>query len=352
MAKITIDNDWEYQVNVFEDKTDVTVVEGYNLAVSNANGIYNEHFRDAHMIIDGHVDVLSEQGGYAGIMTYGTGDLIEVSETGTISGPRGIELDGDDETVINHGSIEGTNFGIRGSKADDHVTNFGTIKGGYALVMDDGADTVINRGKIIGSLETGEGADHIDLRGGTVKGLVDGQDGNDVYTVGNSKAHIADSSGHDILRTTASFTMKPSQGLEAVTAIGHKDVDVTGDKNANSLGGNAGDNHISGMGGKDILEGGAGSDILSGGLDSDTFYFRPGDDKDVIADFDAKGADHDMIYLTHVKSMHSFADIESHMSLHNGDTVIDLGHGDQLTVRDVKPGELHAADFHLNGFDL
>lgn len=352
MAQTTISNDWDYQVNVFEDDTKVTLVEGYNLAVSDSYGIYNEHFRAAHMIINGHIDVLSNQGGYAGIATWGTGDLIEVGEHGTISGPRGIELDGDDETVINHGSIDGTNFGIRGGKGDDHVTNFGTISGGYGLIMDDGADTVINRGKIIGSLETGDGADHIDLRGGTVKGLVDGQGGNDVYFVSKNVPHIADSAGHDILWTSASFTMKPGQGLEAVGAIGHKDIDVTGDKRGNTLSGNDGDNHISGMGGKDVLEGGAGSDILSGGFDSDTFYFRPGDDKDVIADFDATGSDHDMIYLTHVKSMHSFADIEAHMSQHQGDTVIDLGHGDQLTITDVKPGELSADDFHLNGFDL
>jgi Ca2+-binding RTX toxin-like protein len=347
MAKQTINNDTDYQVDIFEDHTNLTLVEGYNLAVSDANGIYNEHFRDAHMVINGHIDVLSEQGGYAGILTWGTGDLIEVGEKGTISGPRGIELDGDDETVVNHGSINGTNFGIRGSKSDDHVTNFGTISGGYALVMDDGADTIVNRGKIIGSLETGEGADHIDLRGGTVKGLVDGQDGNDVYLIGKNIPHIADSAGHDTLRTTASFTMKPSQGLEVVTAIGHKDVDVTGDKNGNTLGGNGGDNHISGLGGKDRLEGGAGSDILSGGLDSDSFHFRRGDDKDVVADFDAKGADHDILDLTQIKSMHSFADVESHMSLQHGDTVIDFGHGDQLTIRDIRPGDLHAQDFHL-----
>ena len=109
---------------------------------------------------------------------------------------------------------------------------------------------------------------------------------------------------------------------------------------------------ISGMAGSDVLMGGAGSDILSGGLDTDTFFFRRGADKDVITDFDAKGADHDMIYLTSIKSMDSFADIKAHMSLQDGDTVIDFGKGDQLTISDVKPGELGAEHFNLNGFDL
>ena len=354
MPKIIISNDTSDQVTILENHTDVVLKEGYNLAVADTFAIYNDKYSDTHMTINGQIDVLSMQS-YAAISTYGTDNVIEIGKTGTINAPRGIQLNGDNETVINRGTINGADFGIRGGEGESHIINFGKINSpqGYALVLDDGADTVVNKGKINGSLETGDGDDRIDLRGGRVNGGVFGGDGNDVYTLGkDSAASLFDSSGDDILRTTVSYTADPTQGIEAFQAIGHKNINLTGDGKSNTLGGNAGNNHLSGRSGHDILDGGAGHDILKGGADSDHFYFHKGDDKDVIMDFDTAGPDHDMIYLTHVKSMDSFADIKSHMSLDHGDTVIDLGHGDRLTIRDVKPGELSAEDFNLNGFDL
>ena len=60
----------------------------------------------------------------------------------------------------------------------------------------------------------------------------------------------------------------------------------TGNENANTLRGGAGDfiDTLSGGDGDDILEGGAGNDILAGGADADTYLFGAGDGTDTITD--------------------------------------------------------------------
>jgi hypothetical protein len=68
--------------------------------------------------------------------------------------------------------------------------------------------------------------------------------------------------------------------------------------------------------------------------------------KDVITDFDTKGADHDTLDLRKLAGVDSFKDLMQHHAHKSGaDVVIDGGHGDQITLSHVTPGGLVATDF-------
>lgn len=98
--------------------------------------------------------------------------------------------------------------------------------------------------------------------------------------------------------------------------------------------------------GKNVLDGGAGNDRLTGGSQSDTFVFSTGYNKDIITDFAAKGAEHDVLDLSGLASITSFADLKAHHLERSGhNVVIDGLHGDTITLLNVAIKDLGKADF-------
>jgi Ca2+-binding RTX toxin-like protein len=93
-----------------------------------------------------------------------------------------------------------------------------------------------------------------------------------------------------------------------------------------------------------VLDGGRGADMLTGGALADRFVFKTRYGDDTIADFDAKTANHDMLDLSGLKGMDTFAELKTHMAKQGTSVVIDLGHGDALTLRHVKLNTLDAGD--------
>ncbi|NVP58141.1 Ig-like domain-containing protein, partial [Mycoplana rhizolycopersici] len=103
---------------------------------------------------------------------------------------------------------------------------------------------------------------------------------------------------------------------------------------------------LKGTKGKDVLDGKAGADTLTGGSGADTFVFKTGYDRDKITDFAATGSKHDILDLTRLKSVTSFADLKkNHLSVHDTDVWIDGGKGDVLILKGVKIGDLTKGDF-------
>ncbi|MFP6743352.1 MAG: calcium-binding protein, partial [Alphaproteobacteria bacterium] len=114
--------------------------------------------------------------------------------------------------------------------------------------------------------------------------------------------------------------------------------------------GTAGDDNLVGGAGADALRGGLGNDVLSGaggddrlisGAGDDVFVFADGEGADTIVDF----GDGDVIDVTGVSGLASFADIAAATSQVDDDAVIDFGGGDSITLIGVNAGALEADDF-------
>lgn len=166
-------------------------------------------------------------------------------------------------------------------------------------------------------------------------------------------------SGEDVIRTGkgADF-ISGGAGDDRIYASARGDLilgDIRGEKGndvifagrgADQLFGGMGADDLKGNAGKDILHGGSGADILGGGADSDRFVFKANDGRDTITDFDSEGKDHDRIDLTGLTGIKDWADLRDHHLAQDGTSVIlDAGHGDILTLENIKIAELHPDDF-------
>ncbi|MBL0371022.1 hypothetical protein JJB09_03185 [Rhizobium sp. KVB221] len=110
--------------------------------------------------------------------------------------------------------------------------------------------------------------------------------------------------------------------------------------------GDNGNDKLTGTAGKDILTGKGGDDTLKGMAGPDTFVFRKGDDADIILDFNAKGATHDILDIRTVSAIANFKDLmANHVDTVKGGVEIDGLNGDTITLQGVKLADLDAGDF-------
>lgn len=116
---------------------------------------------------------------------------------------------------------------------------------------------------------------------------------------------------------------------------------LSGGQGQDQLQGGDGNDHLAGDQGDDRIDGGEGNDILEGGDNNDTFIFTESSGQDSVIDF---GQGEDRIDL----SAFDFADFDAEMGAVeevDGDTVIDLGDGAQITLVGVRVDELEQNDF-------
>ena len=251
------------------------------------------------------------------------GGRIDNREGGVLtSGNLAIRLEGDELTTL---------------------TNEGIIRG-YVAAIASSADaplTLINRGLIIGDLFLGTENDRIDTRGGSVKGVIHGGEGDDTYLISDTATRIDDNGASifDTVRSTASYTLVG--GLDDLYLLGTKNIDATGNVGSNNLSGNRGQNTLSGMDGADVLNGGGGRDLLNGGNDRDTFIFEKGNGIDRIVDFTTD----EFISSEWVTSQRQFDRLDIRQV--GDDVLIDFGHGDRLWLDDFERGNLSYGMFQL-----
>jgi Ca2+-binding RTX toxin-like protein len=173
---------------------------------------------------------------------------------------------------------------------------------------------------------------HLDGMGGADR-MVGGA-GNDTYVINHRNDRVVENGG-GIDKVFSSFTYTLNAGVENAALTGTAR-SVIGNRLDNMLIGNASDNRIDGMGGNDRMVGGAGADV---------FIFHAGHDRDTIRDFDARGADHDILNLRDVPSITSFRDlVENHMRQSGDTVVITTGNGDVIRLLNVMMADLHATD--------
>lgn len=214
---------------------------------------------------------------------------VGIVNSGTISGMIGaISMSAAANTFflsfVNSGTIQIANraqfttVALQGEVVD--FTNSGTILGKVVVTGNTTSQTSTysNTGLIDGDLTTGNGADTIDTRFGTITGTIRGSGGNDTYLIGASGGTIVElaGGGTDTVRSTVSFTLAAQ--LENLVLEGEGNSRGTGNAHANQIIGNAGDNVIEGKGGADDLRGGDGNDFLRGGVGDDFLIGGAGDD--------------------------------------------------------------------------
>ncbi|MGV3553154.1 calcium-binding protein [Rhizobium sp.] len=299
---------------------------------------------------------------------------VHVRNTGSITGKvEGIDVFLGTGTIRNDGLISGEKFGIYSLlTTGDHlkIVNNGTIVGGeYGIVLSNGngVRTVIvnngeinakywaisanaseavevlrNRGDINAPVGLYGGNDTYDGRGGRTAWSVDGGKGNDLYIIDDPLAKLSEQadSGIDTVRSSVTWTL--GANFEDLILTGKNSIAGTGTDQSNHLTGNEGENTLFGMGGVDILNGGKGNDTLNGGAGADHFVFVTGTRHDTIADFQDTI---DLIDITGIKGISTFAQIEEAMTQVGADVVIDLGGKDRITVENITIDKLTAIDF-------
>ncbi len=176
------------------------------------------------------------------------------------------------------------------------------------------------------------GNDRLDGRGGD--DVLAGGGGNDTYVVNSKGDQVEElaSQGTDTVLASISYTLTGT--VENLALSGKAGLNGTGNAVANKITGNLGANTLKGLAGADQLTGGQGNDKLYGGSESDHFIFHKGDGTDTVKDFDAKGADHDVIDLSHISGISDFADLKTnHMEQVGGSVVVHYTAHDSMASR-------------------
>ncbi|SFN97295.1 type I secretion C-terminal target domain (VC_A0849 subclass), partial [Bradyrhizobium sp. Rc3b] len=191
-----------------------------------------------------------------------------------------------------------TNFGVSGANVGD----FGSLNEFEGMA---GNDTITGNGNTRIAYYNALDGVTVDLAAGNSHGTAPG----DLAGVG-----------------TDTFT-----GVNAVRGSAFADV-ILGDANANALDGRDGNDRIDGRGGADTLTGGNGAD---------TFVYADGDGADTITDFNRTQGD--TIDLTGLSGFFTLADVQSKATVSGGNTIIDVGSGNTLTLIGVT--SLQQSDF-------
>jgi Ca2+-binding RTX toxin-like protein len=190
------------------------------------------------------------------------------------------------------------------------------------------------------------------LAGGAGDGAADnvsvhGTGGDDVVVI------VGDATGTSVLGLAAQVSITGAEAandkLRVFGGDGDDVIEASGVA-AGAIGlvldGGAGNDVIIGGDGDDVLIGGEGDDVLIGGLGNDTFDFGPGDDIE-IQSFVAGAGTEDRIDLRGIAGVTGFDWVLAHAREVEGNAVIDLGGGQEMTIDDVSVASLHSDDFLL-----
>lgn len=279
------------------------------------------------------------------------GGLIE----STAEDGSGVALGGNsDETVVeNYGSIRaddgyGVNFENVGTSETATLVNHGQVAGGEAAFMgSEGNDTVQNFGEMTGDVILDEGNDIFRAaRGGSVDGVVDGGEGDDLL-IGSGAEDIMDGGyGNDSIRGRGGAdTLEGGHGWDVVKGGGGND-EIGGSGGDDRLFGNGGHDEIDGGSGNDRINGGGGNDTMTGGMSGDVFIFsrKSGDDR--ITDF-GDGADKLDISSLNVDGWSEIVHSDAIQEF-GGGTLIDLGElggNGSIYLQGVDASDLSGSDF-------
>lgn len=158
--------------------------------------------------------------------------------------------------------------------------------------------------------------------------------GDDTYTLWTNSSLIIEEAGGGI-DTLVSYSLRP-------VWFAHLENMEVRSNNAAARG-NELDNIVIGGSGAQTLSGGFGNDVLMGGAGADLFVIRKGEGSDVITDF-TPGTDR---LRLEAYGIHSFAAFQAAMTQAGSDTIVNLGDGEVLVLRNLAASALTAGDVML-----
>jgi Ca2+-binding RTX toxin-like protein len=346
------------------------------------------------MTVTGHGQSIGvDVGIFAGASFYNSGTILAVDSSGgggsiavlwrpTTTGGTGF---------VNDGRLEGDfaleAFGGSSSFPPETLVNNGVLAG--KVDLGDASSDLVNQGSITGTVELGAGADTYTGTGGLLASPLDGGDGDDSLLGGAGSDALFGGAGNDaIVGAGGADTLDGGAGDDTITALsgstylrgedgndsiqggsgfddinGNKGDDtidggsggadwlvggqgndlITAHASGNILYGNLGNDTLNGGTGDELLRGGQGDDVvvagagndwisgdrgadtLTGGTGADTFHSFSGAGMDVVTDF--SGGEGDKVQLD--------AGTTYTLKQVGADTVVDMGNGDQLILKNV-----------------
>jgi Ca2+-binding RTX toxin-like protein len=209
-------------------------------------------------------------------------------------------------------------------------------------------------GDVLISIEGVVGSGQADLLiGDAAANSIYGQAGDDQIWGGGGADLLDGGAGVDLVR----FDLANAQGVvvdlkAGLTSEGDRLSGFEGlvatDAGDVLFGGDGGE-VIYALGGDDRIVGGGGDDRLYGGAGADSFAFDSRSGSDLIMDFNAKGAGHDVIAIqknVNGSGIVDFASLLSHIqNIGTTDVRIDLGGGASIGLFDVRAADLSASLF-------
>jgi Ca2+-binding RTX toxin-like protein len=295
------------------------------------------------------------------------GNSSDVENAGVIRGALGVWSAGDDNTLVNSGSILGRDGAVYSSGDDFYFVNKGVVHAAGTAIVNNadanaamylnnygdilsttsstaieggaGADTFeMHRGHVGGDVLLGDCTDVFKFFGGKIDGYVSGGISFDIYELHRAVKIREDmDGGSDEVNSYISWHL--GKNFEDLDLEGYKDINATGNNLDNRIAGNASDNVIVGGTGDDTLLGEGGNDRLLGGSGIDMFYYST--DTMRILDFDAKGADHDNLKIDAVNSgLHDWFEVHGAMYQKGDDVIIKAQDGDRCILEAVDTADI------------
>ena len=193
------------------------------------------------------------------------------------------------------------------------------------------------------------------LRGSAFNDALTGDANNNLLEGGPGNDTLDGGDGID----TASYEHAPAGVTVSLAIVGSQNTGGAGDdtlSNFENLRGSTSEDTLTGNSSANVLDGFGGEDVLTGLAGADTFVFRSG--VTTITDFDqgnnqgtfdhSEGDRIDVSNLNGGNGFNDFAELEALFTEQGGNTIINFGNGNSVTLFGVQIAQLQASDFILH----
>ena len=322
---------------------DFLILTGTNsVSVANVENVHGNDF-NAGVSIDDNLTLLNNVSGVTVNLGNGTNTLnlaagantfVAIYSAGNINGSSGNDTLSITDNLYNGGNAVAFNLGD-GSDTLNIGTQFAnfSVSGVEQITGSSGDNFFVIANNLNGTaVDLGSGNDYLVLTGTNSVSVtnVENINGND-FNVGDSSDDtitlLNNVAGVNVNLGNGTNTLNLAAGINSLTGVFNvQSINGSASSDTLTLG------QVGGQTGVTRVDLGAGNDTLNLSLNSFgiTFVYADNDGADVVSGF---ARDHgDKIDLTGVSGIHGFADVQAISSQSGGNTIIDFGNGNSLTL--------------------